>query len=83
MPSNPQPGLVVDNTVTLAERYDFFLISQSVTQGSVSPTSYNIIEDTTGTSPDTHQRLAYALTHLYYNWPVLKIILIKLDASAN
>jgi len=67
-PVNPPPGLVVDNTVTLSERFDFFLISQSVTQGSVSPTSYNIVEDETRTTPDTHQRLAYALTHLYYNW---------------
>lgn len=67
---NPPPGLVVDNTVTLYERFDFFLISQKVTQGTVSPTSYNIVEDSTKTSPDIHQRLAYALTHLYYNWSV-------------
>ena len=70
-PVNPPPGLVVDNTVTLSERFDFFLVSQSVTQGSVSPTSFNIVEDETLTTPDTHQRLAYALTHLYYNWAVM------------
>ncbi|XP_057371400.1 piwi-like protein Siwi [Daphnia carinata] len=68
-PSNPVCGTVVDNKVTLQERFDFFLVSQKVTQGTVSPTSYNIVEDQTGITPDIHQRLAYALTHLYYNWP--------------
>jgi len=66
---NPPCGTVVDNKVTLNERFDFFLVSQKVTQGTVSPTSYNVIEDDTGIAPDIHQRLAYALTHLYYNWP--------------
>ena len=69
-PGNPPCGTVVDNKVTLNERFDFFLVSQKVTQGTVSPTSYNVIEDDTGIAPDIHQRLAYALTHLYYNWPV-------------
>lgn len=67
---NPEPGLVVDNMVTLANRFDFFLVSQKSTQGTVSPTSYNVIDDTSNTSPAVHQRLAYALTHLYYNWSV-------------
>jgi hypothetical protein len=75
---NPVCGTVVDSKVTLQERYDFFLVSQKVTQGTVSPTSYNIIEDDTGISPDIHQRLAYALTHLYYNWPVQNIISVVL-----
>ena len=65
--------MVCDNTVTLNERYDFFLVSQKANQGTVSPTSFNIIEDTTGTPPDIHQKLAYALTHLYYNWPVISL----------
>jgi len=68
-PANPAPGFVVDHTVTLHERFDFFLVSQSVTQGTVSPTSFNVVEDDTGLSPNVHQRLAYILTHLYYNWP--------------
>ena len=33
-------GTVVDDVVTLPERYDFFLVSQSVRQGTVNPTSY-------------------------------------------
>ena len=59
----------MDDVVTLPERYDFFLISQSVRQGTVNPTSYNVIMDESGFSPDQLQRLSYKLTHLYYNWP--------------
>ena len=31
--SNPPSGTIVDDHVTLPERYDFFLVSQSVRQG--------------------------------------------------
>lgn len=65
---NPLSGTVVDNTVTLPERYDFYLISQSVRQGTVAPTSYNIIYDTFGLQPDRLQLFTYKMCHLYYNW---------------
>ena len=55
---------VMDNV-----RYDFFLVSQSVRQGTVNPTSYNVVEDTSGLKPEHLQKLTYKLTHLYYNWP--------------
>ena len=60
---NPHSGTIVDDVVTLPERfavslftpvltfssrYDFFLVSQSVRQGTVNPTSYNVIKDTSG-----------------------------------
>ncbi|XP_041456323.1 piwi-like protein 1 [Lytechinus variegatus] len=67
--SNPPPGTVVDDVVTKPQLYDFFIISQSVRQGTVSPTSYNVVYDTTGLKPDHMQRLTYKLTHLYFNWP--------------
>ena len=35
-------------------RYDFFLVSQSVRQGTVNPTSYNVIKDTSGKETLTH-----------------------------
>jgi len=66
---NPPSGTVVDDVATLPERYDFYLISQSVMQGTVNPTSYNIIHDESGWPPDRLQVLTYKLTHLYYNWP--------------
>lgn len=65
---NPPSGTVVDNTITQPERYDFYLISQSVRQGTVAPTSYNIIYDTFGLPPDKLQILTYKNCHLYYNW---------------
>ena len=45
---NPHSGTVVDSVVTLPERYDYFLVSQSVRQGTVNPTSYNVIHDEVG-----------------------------------
>ena len=44
-------------------------MSQSVRQGTVNPTSYNVVEDTSGLKPEHLQKLTYKLTHLYYNWP--------------
>ncbi|KAL4223114.1 Piwi-like protein 1 [Mactra antiquata] len=67
--TNPPPGTVVDSVVTKPEWYDFFIVSQSVKQGTVTPTHYNIIYDNTGLRPDHMQRLTYKLCHLYYNWP--------------
>lgn len=51
-------------------RYDFFIVSQFVNQGTVSPTSYNVIHDTLGLDPDKIQRLTFKMTHCYYNWSV-------------
>ncbi|KAI9556445.1 Aubergine/Piwi-like protein copy E [Daphnia sinensis] len=65
---NPPSGTVVDNTVTLSERFDFFLVPQKVSQGTVSPINCNVIHNSTNFSPDFHQALAYALTHVYFNW---------------
>ena len=68
--SNPPPGTLVDSVVTRPEWFDFFLISQSVRQGTVTPTHYNVVNDSTGLKADHFQRLTYKLCHLYYNWPV-------------
>lgn len=54
--SNPPPGTVVDTEVTRPEWYDFFLVSQSVRQGTVAPTHYNVIYDTTGLKVDHMQK---------------------------
>ncbi|CAL8081471.1 unnamed protein product [Orchesella dallaii] len=65
---NVPPGTVVDNTFTLPERYDFFLVSQSVNQGTVSPTNYNVVCDDSGFRPEQMQKLSFKLCHNYYNW---------------
>ena len=67
---NPLPGTVVDTQVTRKDRFEFYLVSQLVKQGTINPTSYNIIEDQTGWVPQNHQILAYKLTHLYFNYSV-------------
>jgi len=38
-------------------------------QGTVNPTSYNVIHDESKLDPDKIQKLSYKLCHLYYNWP--------------
>ncbi|NWU61322.1 PIWL1 protein, partial [Pterocles burchelli] len=65
---NPPPGTVVDGEVTRPEWYDFFIVSQAVRSGCVSPTHYNVIYDTSKLKPDHIQRLTYKLCHMYYNW---------------
>lgn len=64
---NPDPGTIVDDVITSPIKYDFFLVSQKVRQGTVTPTSYNVIYDNLGLDPDKIQRLSYKLTHMYYN----------------
>lgn len=65
---NPSPGTVVDDVITDPSKYDFLIVSQHVGQGTVSPSSYNVIEDTTGLDVDKIQRLTYKLCHMYFNW---------------
>lgn len=65
---NPIPGTIVDDVITLPERNDFYLVSQSVRQGTVSPTSYNILCDESGLSADRLQLYTFKQTHMYYNW---------------
>lgn len=60
---NPRPGTVIDTTVTLSERADFYLISQHVGQGTVAPTYYNIISNSTGLSTDKLQILTYKVSN--------------------
>jgi len=76
---NPSPGTVVDSLVTRRGRSEFFLISQQVRQGTVSPTSYNIIEDQIGWPSINHQTFAYKMSYLYYNYTVSnnKIVLFN------
>ncbi len=66
---NPPCGTVIDSVVTRPQWFDYYLISQNVTQGTVNPTHYNVVYDTIGLKPDHYQKLSYKLTHLYYNWP--------------
>lgn len=66
---NPNPGTVLDHTITRRNHFDYFLVPQSVRQGSVSPTHYIVVHNQPDYSPDVLQRLSYKLCYLYYNWP--------------
>jgi len=68
---NPNPGTIVDHTITRYKFKDFFLVPQSVTQGTVTPTHFVIIEESNSTlmNADNLQKLSYKMTHMYYNWP--------------
>jgi len=66
---NPAPGCVVDHTITRRFLFDFFLVPQNVRQGTVTPTHYIVVHDSSDYSPDIIQRLSYKLCFLYYNWP--------------
>lgn len=65
---NPHPGTVLDRVVTRINFNDFFLVSQHVTQGTVTPTHYVIAHDAMQMPFDKLQRLTYRMTFLYYNW---------------
>ncbi|KYN01664.1 Protein piwi [Cyphomyrmex costatus] len=65
--NNPEPGTIVDDVITSPIKYDFFIVSQKVRQGTVTPTAYSVIYDNLGMNPDKIQRLTYKLTHMYYN----------------
>ena len=48
----------------------------NVNQGTVTPTHFVVVHeslssggDAAGLKPSTLQRLSYALTHMYFNWP--------------
>jgi len=66
---NPPAGTVLDHTVTRFKFKDFFLIPQAVNQGTVTPTHFVVIKESSALPADAIQRLAYKLTHMYYNWP--------------
>lgn len=59
----------MDHTITRRNVYDFFLCSQHVREGTVTPSHYIVLRDENQFEPDIVQQLTYKLTYLYYNWP--------------
>ena len=47
---------------------DYYIVSQSVRQGTVSPAYYNILYDDTALTVDNLQNLTYAQSCMYFNW---------------
>lgn len=65
---NPKPGSFIDHTITHPDYNDFYLVSQHVNQGTVAPTKYIVLSESGTLKPEHHQKLAYKMTHMYYNW---------------
>lgn len=65
---NPLPGSYLDHSITHPDYNDFYLVSQHVNQGTVSPTKYILITEQGNLKLEHHQKLAYKMTHMYYNW---------------
>ena len=66
--SNPLPGTVVDSGCTNPRYYDFFMVNQSVNQGTATPTHYHVILDEINLPAANMQLLTFKLGHLYFNW---------------
>eukprot|EP01117_Protostelium_nocturnum_P016842 TRINITY_DN6745_c0_g2_i1.p1 TRINITY_DN6745_c0_g2~~TRINITY_DN6745_c0_g2_i1.p1 ORF type:complete len:994 (-),score=216.74 TRINITY_DN6745_c0_g2_i1:22-3003(-) len=64
---NPPPGTLVDSGIG-AKGFDFFLVSQYASQGTVTPTHYHVVHNSTDIEPQDLQLITYKLCHLYMNW---------------
>ncbi|XP_077302628.1 argonaute 3 [Arctopsyche grandis] len=67
--TNPSPGTVIDSMVTRKYLYDFYVVSHKTRQGSLVPTHYIVLKDTSNMEPDHVQRITFKMCHLYFNWP--------------
>jgi len=64
---NPPAGTVVTQGIT-STNFDFLLIAQNVTQGTCTPTKYNVIYDNTGLPADLFYQMTFYQCYNYYNW---------------
>uniref|UniRef100_A0A0G4HQX1 Piwi domain-containing protein n=1 Tax=Chromera velia CCMP2878 TaxID=1169474 RepID=A0A0G4HQX1_9ALVE len=68
--TNAQPLTIFDTGVTAEDKFDFFISHQEVTQGSVTPTHYDVLYWQPGSmTVNDLQRLTAQLSMLYQNWP--------------
>lgn len=65
---NPNSGLIVDTKVTSSTLFDFFMVAQNVTQGTATPTHYQVLENETELSADFFYSLTYFQCFNYFNW---------------
>lgn len=65
---NLPPGTVIDSGVTHKTFYDYYVVSQHVTQGATTPSHYICLLNENEFSADVLQLLTYKLCFMYYNW---------------
>lgn len=66
---NAPPGTVLDHSITCRGLFDFYLVSQQMRHGTVTPTHYVVVVNEPDLSADILQQLSYKLTYQYFNWP--------------
>ena len=64
---NPDNGLIVYSDVVKSS-WEFFMVAQKVTQGSATPTRYQVLHDEIKFGPDSLFNLTYSQCYNYYNW---------------
>lgn len=65
---NPQPGTMLDNSITIDGQYDFYLISQATRQGVPTPTHYTVLVDEIKAPSIDVYNLTYKLCYTFYNF---------------
>ena len=70
--SNPKSGLIVDNTINYKNKFDFFLQTQSVTEGTATPSFYEILyiynDEMNIEKLKKLEKLTFYLCFYYYNF---------------
>ena len=60
-------GTLITSEIT-TRKYDFYLISQKITQGVAIPTHYHVLYDSSNLEPEKLYLLTYRLCFLDFNW---------------
>jgi aubergine-like protein len=65
---NPPLGTVVDKKVVEKNGYDYYILPAKANQGSMTPTHFHVVFDSSAQPCDNLQILSYKLCYAYYNW---------------
>ena len=65
---NPEGGLLVMDDVVKKDKANFYLVAQKVTQGTATPTHYEVVFNNTDIKMEKLIEMAYGFTFGYSNW---------------
>ena len=69
MYTNPEKGTVIDDDIIInSNRFEFYLQSQYVNQGTASPVHFTVLYDTTNIPLEVLENITYKQTYYYWNW---------------